>query len=125
MAGVLTPFGKELRKMRIDRGEILKNMADKLGCTSSYLSGIECGKHSVPADLVARLQELYGLADEEAARLDAARDATLKEERLRLEDTSPQQRDVALLFARAFKELSPEDLKKMQDILSNNRRKST
>ena len=122
MAGGLTPFGKELRKMRIDRGEILKTMADALGCTSSYLSGIECGKYSVPADLVERLQGLYGLTAEEVCRLNVARDATLKEERLRLEGTSQQQRDVAILFARTFKELSEEDLKKMQDILCNKRR---
>ena len=38
---MLTSLGKFLRKLRIDRGEILKDMADKLGVTVSFLSAVE------------------------------------------------------------------------------------
>lgn len=41
---MLTAFGKEVRKIRLDRGELLKTMADSLGVKSSYLSAIEHGK---------------------------------------------------------------------------------
>lgn len=122
MPGGFTEFGKELRKMRIDRGEILKAMSDKLGYTPSYLSAIECGKRAVPGDLIARLQELYALTDEEAARLEAARDATLKDARIGLEGASKEQRNVALLFARTFKDLSAEDLERMQGFLASKRK---
>lgn len=115
----LTSFGRELRKMRIDRGETLKTMADKLGCTSSYLSGIECGKHSVPVSMVLRLRGLYQFTDEEVQRLEAARDLTLTKASIDLEDATEEQRNAALLFARTLKELLPEDLKKIQGILSN------
>ena len=33
---MLTAFGKEVRKIRLDRGELLKTMADSLGVKSSY-----------------------------------------------------------------------------------------
>ena len=71
MCSGYTELGKELREIRIRRGEILKNMADKLGFDLARLSGIECGKQSAPPDFLLRLKELYALADEEAARLEA------------------------------------------------------
>ncbi|WP_309460957.1 helix-turn-helix transcriptional regulator [Escherichia coli] len=45
---MVTSFGKTLRKMRIDRGMVLKNMADLLGVSSAYLSAIELGKSEPP-----------------------------------------------------------------------------
>jgi transcriptional regulator with XRE-family HTH domain len=44
---MLTPFGKKVRKLRIDVGVTLKSMADAMGVTSSYLSAIETGKRAV------------------------------------------------------------------------------
>ena len=44
---MITELGKHLRKIRIDHGEILKNMADKLGVTSSFLSAVEIGKRNM------------------------------------------------------------------------------
>ena len=55
---MITEFGKELRKLRIDRGEILKTMAEKINVTSSYLSAIECGKRNIPADLIQKLTSI-------------------------------------------------------------------
>ena len=118
MSGGLTEFGKEMRKLRIDRGEVLKNMSDKLGITSSYLSAIECGKRTVPSDLIPRLTELYGLDDEHVAQLEAARDSSLKELRINFEDASEGQRDVALMFARTFKNLTREEIDEMMSFLS-------
>ena len=37
---MLTKFGKELRKIRIEHDEILKDMADKLNVTAAYLSAV-------------------------------------------------------------------------------------
>ena len=41
---MLTSLGKFLRKIRIDNDEYLKDMADKLGVTVSFLSAVENGK---------------------------------------------------------------------------------
>ena len=49
---MVTSFGKALRKLRIDRGMVLKNMADMLGVSSAYLSAIELGKRAIPDSLV-------------------------------------------------------------------------
>ena len=41
---MITSLGRFLRKLRIDQGEILKDMADKLGVSVSFLSAVENGK---------------------------------------------------------------------------------
>ena len=45
---MLTDLGRLLRKIRIDHGEILKDMANRFGVTASYLSAVENGKRAVP-----------------------------------------------------------------------------
>ena len=41
---MVTSFGKFLRNLRMDIGELLLNMADKLGVSPAFLSGVENGK---------------------------------------------------------------------------------
>ena len=40
----VTKLGIALRKIRLDRQELLKNMADKLKVSSAFLSAVETGK---------------------------------------------------------------------------------
>lgn len=117
MTGTLTEFGKELRKLRIDKGEALKEMAEKLGYTSSYLSGIEWGKHNVPVGMVEHLKEAYKLTEEEAARLQDAYVATLTKVSINLEGATKEQRLLVLLFRQYFGTLTDEERKTMLDIL--------
>ena len=46
---MLTSIGRFLKKLRIDRGEILKDMAEKLDVTVSFLSAVENGKKHMPS----------------------------------------------------------------------------
>lgn len=50
----LTEFGKFSRKLRIDNGELLKDMAIKLNVTVSYLSAVEIGKRNIPEKMGRR-----------------------------------------------------------------------
>lgn len=50
---------KYLREIRIEHGELLKDMADKLGMSSSELSAIEHGKKPMPEGFMKRIQSLY------------------------------------------------------------------
>lgn len=69
---MISPFGKFTRKLRIDCGELLKDMADKLGVTPSYLSAIENGKRNVPHNWINIIAELYSLNDEQIKQLKQA-----------------------------------------------------
>ncbi|KGM34766.1 helix-turn-helix domain-containing protein [Inquilinus limosus] len=68
----LTEFGKEVRKLRIDRDLILKDMADALGVSPAFLSAVETGKKNVPNGFIARLAAAYSLDINTVHRLDEA-----------------------------------------------------
>lgn len=105
---MITEFGKVLRKLRIDRGEILKTMAEKLNMTSSYLSAIECGKRNIPDDLIQRLSSIYDLSEKEQRGLEEARDKSIRSIEIELSANSEYKRDLALQFARKFYDMDDE-----------------
>ncbi len=103
---MVSDFGKELRKIRIDSGEVLKDMADRLKVTSSYLSAIENGKRTVPEDYVQKIASLYGLSQERQDDLKRAYDNSLKAVSLKLDGVKFTKRELALKFARSFESMS-------------------
>jgi len=62
MSVTLTAFGRFTRKLRVDRGELLKDMSRRLGVTPSYLSAVETGRRNIPAEWVDKLCTLYDLS---------------------------------------------------------------
>jgi transcriptional regulator with XRE-family HTH domain len=64
-----TDFGKFCRKLRIDKDELMKDMAKKLGVTVSYLSAIEKGKRSIPGDWAEQISEHYELTEQQVQEL--------------------------------------------------------
>lgn len=114
---MITEFGKVLRKLRIDRGEILKNMADKLEMTSSYLSAIECGKRNIPSDFIEKLASLYELDESQIAELNSAKDESLNSIEICIEGKNASQRDLALQFARKFNDIDEDFAKQMLSLL--------
>ena len=62
---MLTSIGRFLKKLRIDRGEILKDMAEKLDVTVSFLSAVENGKKHMPAAWNEKICTLYDLSEEQ------------------------------------------------------------
>lgn len=118
---VITEFGKALRKLRIDRGEILKTMAEKLNMTSSYLSAIECGKRNIPSDLISKLASIYDLTKEEQEILSEARDKSLSSIEIELGTNSTFKRDLALQFARKFDDIDDELAVQILKFLNRNK----
>ena len=58
----LTEFGKFSRKLRIDNGELLKDMAIKLNVTPSFLSMVETGRRSIPKKWEEEIEKIYSLS---------------------------------------------------------------
>ena len=67
---MITPFGKALRNLRMDRGTLLKDMAQQLEVTSSYLSAVESGKRNIPENWPQVIGALYDLNDQEIKNLE-------------------------------------------------------
>lgn len=118
---VITEFGKALRKLRIDCGEILKTMAEKLNMTSSYLSAIECGKRNIPSDLISKIVSTYDLTEVEQEILSKAYDKSLNSVEIKLNTNNEFKRDLALQFARKFDDIDDELAIQMLRFLEHNK----
>lgn len=114
---MLTPFGKTVRKLRIDRGVRLKEMAESLGVSSAYLSAVETGKKAVSEDLVARVAGYFELAKEGLQELLELAKQSRPQVTIGLTGLSGKQREAAVEFARRFPELGEEELSKIKEIL--------
>lgn len=114
---MLTDYGKMLRKLRIDNGEVLKNMADKLQVSSSYLSSIECGKRTPQTKMTNRIIKLYHLQFEEANALKEAEIKSRNVVELSIENLSNCKQELAIKFARSFKELDDDTAIRIKKLL--------
>ena len=116
---MVTSFGKALRKLRIDRGMVLKNMADMLGVSSAYLSAIELGKRAIPDSLVNSVAAVFGLSGQEASDLRKQAEISQPSLKVDMSDAEDQNKELMLVFARKFKYLSPEQLDKLNKMLKD------
>lgn len=119
---MLTEFGKYLRRIRMDRQQLLKDMADSLGVSSAYLSAVENGKRRIPKDWVKKIVSDYSLSEGECADLQSAADDSALDVTISLENASAQKRDAVLSFARALDGLDDEDLKRIMSSMKSKRR---
>lgn len=116
---MISEFGKFCRKLRIDRNEVLKDMADKLNVTSSYLSAIENDKRDIPngwADLISELYDLDAKASGELMKIVATSSKKMNIDLIR---SSQQQKEFAVVFAKKFQSLSSSEIDKILEIMNN------
>lgn len=119
---MLTSVGRLLRKLRIDNGEILKTMADRLGVSSAFLSAVENGKKKMPESWYTKLETLYSFSDEEKSALQQAVAESSDTVELLIKNTSSTNRNLAISFARQFDSIDDETSKKIIAILNKKRR---
>ncbi|MFX4305455.1 helix-turn-helix transcriptional regulator [Exiguobacterium sp. A1_3_1] len=115
---MLTPFGKFCRKLRIDRNEILKDMASNLNVTVSYLSAVENGKRSIPGSWEHMISDTYNLNQEQRWEL---QDSIIESEKMiafPLKETGENSTTLLKALARKSGDLSEEQLRKMFEILN-------
>ena len=114
---MLTSVGKYLRKLRIDRGEILRDMAKNLGVSSAFLSAVENGKKKMPDAWITKLEELYSLT---AGQMTDLKDAIAESSdtiELDIRNASAESRQLAVSFARQFDTLDDETAERLLRIL--------
>lgn len=114
---MLTAFGKFSRKLRIDKGELLKDMAEKLQVTSSYLSSVEMGKRSVPRNWAEKLQEIYCLSEQEYVHLMNSIEVSKSEVTISLENKAFNDQEIILSFARKYDSLDTQAKEQLRKIL--------
>ena len=122
---MVTDYGKILRTIRIQEGELLGDMADRLKISSAYLSSIETGSRNVPADLTDEIINTYKLNKGTEKKLRKAEISNMKEIKLTFGDGSYSiKKETAYLFARTFNNIDSNDFAKIRDILLKKEDKS-
>lgn len=116
---MVTEFGKILRKLRIDRNETLKTMAEKLNITSSYLSAIERGKRAIPVSLPDRLTSIYRLDIREQNKLHKAYDESIDRVIIKLPPNNIYKRNLALVFAKEINNLSNKQVTQLLKMITS------
>ncbi|MDC6293963.1 helix-turn-helix domain-containing protein [Ralstonia pseudosolanacearum] len=112
----LTPFGKEIRKLRIEQGETMMEMAQKLGKSPSFLSSIETGRKSVPEGLVEQMASVYSLSQQLRSALATAAAASANV--FRIAPRTSKDQELVAAFARKIDSLSEDQRKQMFKILN-------
>lgn len=111
----LTPFGIAIRKLRLDKGLRLVDMAQAMGVSSAYLSAVETGRKPIPDGLVTKLSRGLNWSAAELAAIRKAIDQTRKE--VRLDDKKHEDRELIAAFARRLDELPPNTLEELKKLL--------
>lgn len=121
---MFTEFGKLLRKARIDRGLLLKDMAEGLAVSSAYLSAVETGKKPVTDDLVRKVADYLKITPESAdfAQLEDAVHVSRGQVAIGVRGMSQQHQETALAFARQFGEMQPTDLDRLLALLKETKK---
>lgn len=119
---MVTELGKTLRKIRIDRDELLKNMAEKLDMSPSMLSSIENGTRKPPVGFSERVENAYSLSDLEKDELTKALSEEWGEVRISIARRNDSDKRLALSFARSFDDLSASDKHQISEILNKDGR---
>lgn len=113
----VTEFGRLLRKIRIDKSLLLKDMADSLDMTSAYLSAIELGKKNIPDNLVNKISTAFGLDASEKEKLIESVEKSQPSIKLDLTSSNAEQRELVMHFARKYEGLSRDKLEELKKIL--------
>ena len=119
---MITSVGRFLRKLRIDRGEILKTMAQTLEVSSAFLSAVENGKKKFPDAQLEKMEDYYNLTTNQMEELKTAVIESSDVVELNMSNVSFENRQLAVSFARKFDSLDEETSRKKLIFLISIRR---
>ena len=106
---MVTEFGKKLRLLRMNKGELLKHMAVRLGVSSAFLSAIELGDKGIPKGFLEKVIQIYDIPQEEVDEWQDAVEQSAQQVKMNLASVSLAKRQAALVFSRNFDGMSDED----------------
>ena len=114
---MLTTLGKELRKLRIDQGLNMLEMAGAMNYSTAMLSAIETGKKKVPGDFVDRLIRACPTTAASQDQWQTWANLANREARVPLDGTREEDAQLITELARRFSELSVKDKGRLRAVL--------
>ena len=116
---MITSIGNFLRKLRLKHQQILKDMANVLNVTSSFLSAVENGKKNMPPSWYPILESYYSLSYDEMETLHKSALESQKNISINIQNLNNYNRQLALSFAREFENIDEDTSKQLLSILEN------
>ena len=114
---MVTRFGKFCRNLRMDNDELLYNMAKRLGVSSAFLSRVENGKAKPPVEWEKIIVSEYRLDEEQVNDLvQSIKEA--RENIIRVDSLSKNDRDMMFAFARRLNDLDDEEKDRWRKMLN-------
>lgn len=111
----LTPFGIAVRKLRLDKGMRLLDLAARLGLSAAFLSAIETGRRPIPDGFVLKVAKGMELSTQELSVLRKAADRTRST--VKIERLPEDQRELVAAFARRIDKVPPDIIEKLKKIV--------
>jgi transcriptional regulator with XRE-family HTH domain len=112
---MVTAFGKFCRKLRIDEGELLLDMANKLNVSTAFLSKVENGRRKPPENWENEIISLYHLSGKKEEEFKECFFYAKNMDSIDIRTFDEDDRNLMLSFARKFNSLDKDALKKMLD----------
>ncbi|KAB7660484.1 helix-turn-helix domain-containing protein [Plesiomonas shigelloides] len=109
----LTEFGKAVRKARIDIGTTLLSMAQELGVTSAFLSGLETGTKKISLEWIKKIDQYFRDKNHQIENLEEL--AHVANKVVPLDGLSTQQQMLVAGFAKS--EFTTEQLRQFAELL--------
>jgi Zn-dependent peptidase ImmA (M78 family)/transcriptional regulator with XRE-family HTH domain len=109
---VLTPFGIAIRKLRLDKGMRLLDLARQLGLSSAQVSAVEIGSRAIQPGYVEQVIAAMNLTAEQAEELQRAADQTRGE--VKVDHLPMNQRELVAAFARKVDALPPDFMEQLR-----------
>ena len=116
---MLTPFGIAARKLRLDQGMRLLDLARLTGYSAAFISAVETGRKSIPNSYVAKVARAMELSESELHDLERAADQASKE--VRLDKMPADQRELVAAFARRLDAIPPAMIEALKKVVLKSR----
>ena len=113
----LTEYGKAIRKYRIDRSMLLKDMSVLLDLSPSYLCALESGSKEITNDFESKLFSKISFSQREMEQIQKAIDRTRNGNIKISSDNSMLDRELVGAFCRKHAKLSNEQKRSILSIL--------
>lgn len=112
-----THFGKEMKKLRIDVGMTLIDMANAIGVSAAFLSAIETGRKRIPDGILDTLVDKFPQVRVQRQKFEALINQTRSEVRVPLENASYEDALLATALARRFSSMSTEEKERLRSFM--------
>ena len=112
-----TAFGRHLRKLRIDHGMIMRDLADAMEVSSAFVSALELGKKPISDKHINQVTEHFKLSVAETHELKRSADISQPSVKIDLTEQNENNRELAVSFARNYQNMSIEDQRRLMKML--------